>query len=1444
MSSIPFVMPLQVRQLLTNSLIELVTETDTSRLYDEVSQDTSGFNFVEVDDRLFFAVDRIEDGSELWMTDGTQSGTVKVTDRPGPLSSKVHDLIEFDGAAYFVATDDRGSEQLYRTDGNTTQVVFGESTGQRTHRIQHLTQANGRFFFVAPDEDFQERIWESDGTASGTRLFRAEALLQSQPTMLIATQTHLLLTFPDPESFSQQLYSIDLAGRSPMTLLATTDESLKFANEKAGLATFTYSARYPPYGNDRLEVLITDGTAKGTYRVVNHETRNPIVVDRVYGQTKNGVILRVWNGEIREAWYVDRRTGAASAIMFGDWPISYSALALSDDGVLFSSGNDLLRFSNSTKEVSVLYREKDFWFSGVEIDNDRAIVLFGFEETWGRHYGSAIIQYSTDKGATWTRSPSPYNGRHPLVAGFVNGQLLHLSGNDQQPVSLNAISLTTSQEVELFNFGTGTGPNSPQIRPLTTIGDTLYGWDFDLGLVSIDPEDGVQQVVSADDRFGAYGFGGIQLFSGTDKALGMLWTHYYEHLNNSDRLLGYEFWSIDAGTFQFLGELAEGINSGGMTAIAAPNGQFYLLDGGQTPGLWVTDGTPRGTQLVKELPSGDTFGYAQTSMHNFKGEVLFTFRSRSAEKAEIWKTDGTKEGTIRIWDTAEPDWGSQLIASRTTTAWTEVNGSGTNSRLFAVTETSESPVWIRHDMKGRELNWPSIVEHDLPTNEIYFTAYISVSQEPDVKTMAQAVFRINDKLEAEIVVSPYELQFQQVVDLKLADDRILFTTARYDDGTATFSLQSYDITTADVTLLHEGPTIWHGNNGYSLGRSEERLQRISGPNGDRFLYLTKTDPNTGYRRLWKTDGTPEGTYSVLPRFADKLLIPPDAEFVQHEDSIVFNAALPETGYELFRIRTDTQTPVLNDVSINVQNGKSIVTWQETGAAVQYDVWLKDLSNPAAPTIQRRVEKASLELDEELTSTAYRVSVRVITLFGELSRWSKAVDVSVGETPIVYWHAAKTTSAIPSFAWSRPADALYDEIWVTNRDSKTRVLYETHLTSSLFTAESPLGHGHHTVWVRSRLKNGEFSAWSQGVNFDVVGAPIELTSGSGEQTSQHFEILWPAVEHATSYEVRIVAAGQSTSTYRAVNIPNVHHQIATALRANDYKVFVRAYRGNRVLTEWGSGTNLKMLVAPTNVRADRETIAWDSSALPALYTIEIWRRDSGQFINRWGKLTRTQIATRTNLTPGMYDVRLRSSFTDGRTSGWSTPVDLMIPHPAPTITSSAEPTADATPFITWTPAASGNSPVAYEIQVTEAGHTTPIYQADGITTISHRVDSQLSVGTYEIRVRAHYSDGSQSFWSNAQQLTIGPPTVARLVAGTLSWAPVKGATHYELWIDYWGDHSAARKRIVHEKFLVDTDWQLPWTLPGGRYKAWVRAIRGEAGSLYQSKWSQAIEFRRP
>lgn len=126
--------------------------------------------FVLLGTRAFFAADDGVSGRELWSTDGTTAGTVRVGDlRPGAAGSNPRDLVTAGTRLFFLA-DGGMSDALWSIDpaGKAARVrLLGAG-----RRAAKLMAVGARLFFVVDNAATGPELWTSDGTRGGTRLVR------------------------------------------------------------------------------------------------------------------------------------------------------------------------------------------------------------------------------------------------------------------------------------------------------------------------------------------------------------------------------------------------------------------------------------------------------------------------------------------------------------------------------------------------------------------------------------------------------------------------------------------------------------------------------------------------------------------------------------------------------------------------------------------------------------------------------------------------------------------------------------------------------------------------------------------------------------------------------------------------------------------------------------------------------------------------------------------------------------------------------------------------------------------------------------------------------------------------------------------------------------------------------------------------------------------------
>lgn len=147
------------------------TAAGTNRVKDIRPGVGSGFSinpiylWTEVDDSLYFTANDGASGFELWKSDGTEAGTIRVSDiHVGSDGSYPNYATNVDGVLYFAAWTPSGGTELWKSDGTETgTVLVADLTGDsKSSSPQSVVEVNGRLFVVATTDEYGEELWVAD----------------------------------------------------------------------------------------------------------------------------------------------------------------------------------------------------------------------------------------------------------------------------------------------------------------------------------------------------------------------------------------------------------------------------------------------------------------------------------------------------------------------------------------------------------------------------------------------------------------------------------------------------------------------------------------------------------------------------------------------------------------------------------------------------------------------------------------------------------------------------------------------------------------------------------------------------------------------------------------------------------------------------------------------------------------------------------------------------------------------------------------------------------------------------------------------------------------------------------------------------------------------------------------------------------------------------------
>ena len=521
--------------------------------------------------------------------------------------------------------------------------------------------------------------------------------------------------------------------------------------------------------------------------------------------------------------------------------------------------------------------------------------------------------------------------------------------------------------------------------------------------------------------------------------------------------------------------------------------------------------------------------------------------------------------------------------------------------------------------------------------------------------------------------------------------------------------------------------------------------------------------------------------------------------------------------------------------------------------------------------------------------SYRARVRTIGINNTISAWSNyvtfSVDVPSPGTPAMIRPIGEIGLSLPTFEWTKPANAASYELLVNNVDTGERVIYKTNYIGTSYVHFTPLRDGNYTAEVRASNAIGEFSSWSRRVDF-TIKAPIPtapvLKSPSVLTPNQNPRFTWDLIESAAYYDLWVNNKTTGKTQYlRKTDISgSASFYDPPFFDQGVYVAWLRGVNGNDVAGPWSAPRTFTVdvpvpgtpeLTGPVN--ADKTTLitslnptfTWKPAARAARY--ELWANNTttGQLqIIRRSDITETQFTSLANLTQGSYRCWVRAINSANEVGPWSNVYTFTIDEPTPQMPVITGPAINpagsvdnANPTFTWS--TSINAPfyqfLLYEVNP-KTGQMSIYINQFGLTDKSYTIpfDKRLKEQTYVARVRAYNVSGDYSNWSSDYRVRIDVPDpvtpLLRGPSGTLNdntplfvWTHDKSSFKYELLIR---DLERNENIVIQvSSFGLAPDGNLAnYLLPNDKalrnstYRYWVRAFNsmGQAGG-----WSTAGTF---
>lgn len=655
-------------------------------------------NLVSSGDYIYFTADRYEEGEEetgheLWRSDGTAEGTIMMKDiYPGPGSSGIHSLVNVNGTVFFVANNGINGEELWKSNGTSSGTVLVKDILRvvGSSKPRDLTALNGKLYFRANDGQKGFELWKSDGTAAGTVIVKdinPAAKASSTPEQIMNLNGTLYFFANDGTNGKQLWKSNGAIGNATLVKVIRPGAN----NSITALAKLDNHVFFQ--ANDGIhgsELWRSDGTGAGTYMV---KDLTPGPGSATSYATSHIEFLNESNGKIYflgiaidylDLWVSDGTDAGTYPITSRNDPgfhwgrfglIPYNGLTYF--GGMGNDDNGFLEFwkTNGTfAGTSMVYENIGDGYSGNPMPTvyKGKIFLFVNGELW--------LTDGTPSGMQVVKTFGPQAGSRPHSLTDVNGELFFQIG--VIPTSLWKTNGTSA--------GTeAVGPGLRNVNEMINVNGTVYFAGNDLQFneelwKSDGTTEGTMMVVDiTTDPFAPnqdskphnfIEYNGALYFSAQTP-------HHGFHLFTSDGTAEGTRTVVDAEYHQQGFANPEQLTKAGgklfFTAIGAKGNELYVYDGVNPPVL---------TRDIKlHWP-----GSSPINLTALNGILYFQADHRSTGY-ELWRSNGTTEGTYILKDIRREDLGSDEVLAPIDMG----NMMATSEALFftAIKPTGKNALW-------------------------------------------------------------------------------------------------------------------------------------------------------------------------------------------------------------------------------------------------------------------------------------------------------------------------------------------------------------------------------------------------------------------------------------------------------------------------------------------------------------------------------------------------------------------------------------------------------------------------------------------------------------------------------------------------------------------------------------------------------------------------------
>lgn len=240
---------------------------------------SSPVDFFEFNGKIYFSAKTESLGREIWVSDVSKNETVLLKDiNPGTADGIfTFEPVVLNGFLYFFAIDGDSNGELWKTDGTETGTI--KITDNLNNEFSLLTVVNNFIFFIV-----DKTLWKSDGTMGSSIIVKENLPISNKVLFQTELNNSFIFTIKIENTNSSQLWKSDGTNEStsPISIIAdgigiggtsNFSQYIKYNNE-----LYFVVRSFNTFGSNSGGIMKSDGTQNGTVPVKGiHPANNNLI---------------------------------------------------------------------------------------------------------------------------------------------------------------------------------------------------------------------------------------------------------------------------------------------------------------------------------------------------------------------------------------------------------------------------------------------------------------------------------------------------------------------------------------------------------------------------------------------------------------------------------------------------------------------------------------------------------------------------------------------------------------------------------------------------------------------------------------------------------------------------------------------------------------------------------------------------------------------------------------------------------------------------------------------------------------------------------------------------------------------------------------------------------------------------------------------------------------